>query len=35
MKFSKQNQNKVSIKLKNPWTHMINMYINLKSLLFT
>jgi len=34
MKVSKQNQSKVSIRFKNPWTHMINMHIDLKSLLF-
>jgi len=33
MKVSKQNQSKVSIRFKNPWTHMINMHIDLKSLL--
>ena len=35
MKVSKQNQSKVSIQFKNPWTHMTNMHIDLKSLLLT
>jgi len=34
MKVSKYNQSKVSIKFKNPWTHMIKIHIDLKSLLF-
>jgi len=34
MKVSKQNQSKVSIKFKNPWTYMIKIHIDLKLLLF-